>query len=439
MNDTLTNMESRLLVVSDLARLGPIVSDCFAPQRIDGVHTYLEAIAEIPRATTRAVLVGHDVNCRRPGEAMHAMKQVAGDAPVVFCCEPAQERLGRELLSHGADDYVIFPPEAVDLERALRIPSRRTQSRWISAPIVVPSPSVDELARLADLLPMLGAGATGVLEAMASLICSAVDAASVTVVLAGRSGRAVYQDNEAARQAFDGVLVEPICDGTERIGQLRVGPSRSGGYTHEHTAKLRHYAVLFARMYASVQGMRRWQALSFTDDLTGLPNRRHLLDFLERTLAEARRTRTTVTALVFDIDDFKRYNDTYGHDAGDEILRDVGNLFVRCCRKDDMVARYGGDEFVVIFWSPEGPRVAGSQHPEGVIQVITRFKEALRTHSFTRLGSEAVGCLTISGGLAHFPWQAQTSESLLRAADQALLSAKGAGKNRFWLIGSGDV
>ncbi|MEK6643373.1 MAG: GGDEF domain-containing protein [Planctomycetota bacterium] len=435
MTPPLPTTESRLLVVADVQRLGPVVADCFAPQRIEGVHSYLEAVAEIPRSPTRAVLVGHDLACRKPEAAMAAMKSVAGEAPVVFCCEPAHEQVGRRLLNHGADDYVIFPPDSIDLERALRIPSRRTQRRWTETPIVAPTPSVEELARLADVLPMLAEGSPAVLDAMASLICTALNSESATVVLAGRTGRASLQPTAD----FDGILVEPIVLADERVGQIRVGPRCAGGYTHEDTAKLRHYAVLFARMHDTGRRSEAWRLLSNTDDLTGLPNRRQLLDFLNRTLAEARDTRSTVTALVFDIDDFKRFNDTYGHDAGDEILRDVGQLFVNSCRKGDMVARYGGDEFVVVFWSPEGPRVAGSQHPEGIVTVLQRFREALRKHSFPRLGPEAVGHLTISGGLAHFPWQAQSAEHLIEAADEALLSAKRAGKNRFWVVGSGSV
>jgi diguanylate cyclase (GGDEF)-like protein len=436
--------ESRLLIVADVPRLGHIASDCFSPQRIDGIHSYLEAVAEIPRSPTRALLVGHDGSCRKPEAAMQAMKDVAGPAPLVFCCEPAYEHLGRRLLSHGVDDYLIFPPEPADLERSLRIPLRRTQRRWNEAPIVAPTPSVEELARLSEVLPLLAAGAPGSLDAMAALICTALNAHSATVVLDGHTGSAAQSAAGAAGPdealEFDGVLIEPICQGEARIGQIRVGRSRAGGYTLEDTAKLRHYAVLFGRMAESGKRFIQWQRLSYTDDLTSLPNRRHLLAFLEETLAEARQSRATVTALVFDIDDFKRYNDTYGHDAGDEILRDVGKLFVKCSRKGDMVARYGGDEFVVIFWNPEGPRVAGSHHPQAVVQILERFREALHTHSFSRLGPEAVGKLTISGGLAHFPWQAQTGADLLKAADDALLAAKQAGKNRFWVVGdSGAV
>lgn len=433
-----TNGDSRLLVVRDLDRLGPIVADYFAPHRIDGVHTYLDAIAEIPRSPTRAVLVAHDPTCRNPESAVAAMKSVAGDVPVVICCEPAFEDVGRRLLSHGADAYVIYPPDAAELEGALGIPSRKTQQRWLATASSAPPPSAEEIARLAELITLLDVGSSRALDAMANLACLALDSERAMVFASGRSGHAA-RSRGAKPAEFDPVLVEPIRVGGKAVGQVRIGPGRRGGFSHDDTAKLRHYAALFGHLIEWSQRSNQWEKLALTDDLTGLPNRRRLLQFLEQTLAEAEQSRNIVTALVFDIDDFKRYNDSYGHDAGDQILIEVGRLFVQCCRRTDMVSRYGGDEFVVVFWDPEGPRTAGSRHPAGVLDVVQRFRHALRTHTFSRLGPEATGCLTISGGLAHYPWQARSPEGLIEAADQALLHAKEAGKNRFWLVGDGLV
>ncbi len=427
--------DARLLVIGDLERLGPIVRQCFAPHPIIGVRSYLAGLAELPRSPTRAVLVAHDPTCRKLDAAMQAIRRVAGDIPVIYCCDPAAEPIARRLTACGATDYVIFPPEAAELERLLRIPTRRTRERWVETPAVAPVPSAEELARLADILPRLTVGDVRSMDSMAALICAALGAEHATVILDGRTGQ--------AGRLTDGpdecTLLETIADEGRPLGQIRVGPSRRGAYTHEDTAKLRHYAVLFGRMLLGSRRAAEWRRLAMTDDLTGLPNRRRLMEFLAEKLPKALQTRSTVTALYFDIDDFKRYNDTYGHEAGDEILRDVGQLFVKCCRETDMVARYGGDEFVVVFYDSEGPRTLGSRHPEDVITVVKRFREALGKHTFHRLGPEATGHLTISGGIAHFPWDAATAEALIQSADRGLLQAKAAGKNRFWLIGDGDV
>ena len=433
MNAAATNGDRRLLVVGDLGRLGPIVAECFAPRPIDGVHTYLDAIAEIPRAQTDAVLLGFDPTCRQIEAAVEAVKSVARDIPVVMCCEPAQESVGRRLTQHGLDSYIIFPPDTRELEDALGVPSNRTQRVWIEQPTVAPVPTAEELARLADILARSAKGDDGILDAMASLISAALRAKDATIVIEGRSGRA---GQGASRNA---VLVEPILQDGRRVGQIRVGESTAGAFTHEDTAKLRHYGALFGNVVAGIAQARNWRRLALTDDLTGLANRRQLLQFLDEKLNIAKETRATVTALVFDIDDFKRYNDTYGHDAGDQILVEVGQLFLQCSRKTDLVARYGGDEFVVVFWDPEGPRTLGSQHPEAFLPIVQRFRQAMKSHTFSRLGREAQGCLTISGGLAHYPWQASTSLELIEAADHALLRAKEAGKNRFWVVGDGPV
>lgn len=430
--------DSRLLIISDLDRLGPIMRDCFAPRPINGVRSYLAGIAEIPRSKTQAVLVGHDRNCRNLEAALTAIKSVAGPkVPVIFCCEPVHEFVGRKLLDHGADDYVIFPPEPLELERALGVVSRTSQRRALDeakAPVTLPTP--EELARLADLLPRIAKPDPKRLSAMAALVAVAVEADWATVSSDGRMGRA----GRGSARSDSAVLVEPIVDGEQLDGQIRIGPKVGGSdFSAADREKLRHYGLLFGRLLEGARRAEGWRKLALTDDLTGLPNRRQLLSFLKEKLALARQDRMTVTLLIFDIDDFKRYNDQYGHDAGDQILIEVSSLFAKCCRKTDLVARLGGDEFVVVFWDPEGPRAVGSSPPKGVLNVLSRFRAAMQNHTFTRLGPDAVGCLTISGGLAHFPWQATTSSGLLEAADRALLQAKEAGKNRFWVIGRGDV
>jgi|CXWL01.1.fsa_nt_gi diguanylate cyclase (GGDEF)-like protein len=424
----------RLLLVGDLRRLGPILVDVFAPRRIDGVPTYLHAIGELRRSPTCAVLVSHDQTCRRLDSAMSAIKRAAGDARVVLACQPAYESMARKLTAHGVDDYVINPPDSAELERALGIPSTNTTRQWIETPTVAPTPAVEELARLADVLERAGRGDPRVLDAMAALLGKAIGAQWVMIVVDAQIGKA----GAPPRIDADASLIESMTIGARRCGQLRIGPSTAGGYTHEDTAKLRHYSVLFARTLESAGRMHQWRHMAMTDDLTGLPNRRRLFEFLEDKIARAGQTGSRITALVFDIDDFKRYNDQYGHDAGDEILRETGQLFVQCSRKTDLVARYGGDEFVVVFWDPQGPRTAGSHQPDAVNTVINRFSQALKKHRFTRLGPEALGCLTISGGLARFPSQANSAMELIEAADRALLRAKKAGKNRFHVIGEAD-
>lgn len=168
---------------------------------------------------------------------------------------------------------------------------------------------------------------------------------------------------------------------------------------------------------------------AFTDALTGANNRRFFDLFAARALAAAREKRHYVTILLFDIDNFKQYNDLYGHEAGDDILVEVTRLMRAALRPTDRVCRLGGDEFAVIFHDPQGPRQEGSQHPADVRDIAMRFQKQVSEYKFPKLVDKSQGTLTISGGLATFPWDGQTPAELLAHADKLLLDSKKAGKN----------
>jgi len=188
------------------------------------------------------------------------------------------------------------------------------------------------------------------------------------------------------------------------------------------------------------------EKLATEDDLTGLKNRRYIFEFCRQIIEYAGRQETSVTLLVFDIDDFKHYNDLYGHSAGDEILKQAGVLMKRCCRNHDIVGRIGGDEFVVIFWDNQTAahhkeaerRSAESEQPKEAIFISKRFRTEFNKADLNMLGPSGKGSLTISGGLASFPRDADSTEMLFKKADQALLEAKKSGKNRIYLVGRPD-
>lgn len=177
---------------------------------------------------------------------------------------------------------------------------------------------------------------------------------------------------------------------------------------------------------------------AFTDPLTSAWNRRYLDRFLSGAIDAAREQRWSVTVLMFDIDDFKRYNDEYGHDAGDEILSEVVRLLRAVTRPTDKVCRIGGDEFAVVFHEPEGPRSPDSKHPTTVHAIAQRFQQQILGHQFPKLSGCAPGTLTISGGLATFPWDGHTPAELLARADARAMESKRQGKNTI-TIGPGAV
>jgi diguanylate cyclase (GGDEF)-like protein len=171
------------------------------------------------------------------------------------------------------------------------------------------------------------------------------------------------------------------------------------------------------------------RAAAFTDPLTGAYNRRYFDRFLATAIDQARDARRHLTVFVFDIDDFKTYNDRYGHDAGDEILRETVRLMRSVIRPTDRVCRIGGDEFAVIFNEPSGPREEGTSHPKDMFTLAQRFQQQVRQHRFPKLSDCLPGTLTVSGGLATFPWDGGTPEQLLSRADQNALASKRQGKN----------
>jgi len=190
--------------------------------------------------------------------------------------------------------------------------------------------------------------------------------------------------------------------------------------------------------------IERLEELATTDELTGLKNRRYTREFGRQIIELARKTAGNVSLLIFDIDDFKRYNDVYGHSAGDEILRETAILIKRCCRSHDVVGRIGGDEFAVIFW--DGPKLkskkvrqerrsALTDHPKEPLFIVNRFRDQISKAELHCLGSAGKGVLTISGGLAGFPADSSSIEQLFERADNALLEAKRSGKNRIYLVG----
>jgi diguanylate cyclase (GGDEF)-like protein len=168
------------------------------------------------------------------------------------------------------------------------------------------------------------------------------------------------------------------------------------------------------------RALKESRELAITDPLTGLHNRRYLWELLGRELLKARRNRTPVAAILADIDHFKRFNDTWGHEAGDLVLKRVADVIREHVRGSDIGCRYGGEELAVVL--PETALEVAVERAER----IRRGIEALRLAH----GGKLLDPVSASFGVAIFPQHADNGEALLRAADAALYEAKRAGRNR---------
>ncbi len=393
-------------------------------------ETYLSGIAELGEGSVAAVLVEIEPTEERGPQIVSGFRTaLPHDVPLVLCCEPAGEPAVREALTSGADDYLILPPSDAELDEGLRLARPGAPVPPCAAEMAGPAVPLEELAQLAETFRQVGQPLRLLLRSVAEFLQRAMRAEGVTLLYQGMRV-------SAGEDAGDGVLRDTLRSTEGESGVVLVGPRRHAPYGKADADKLRTYAELAGRLIETNRERARWQEMAMTDEVSGLPNRRYLLEMLERLIARAERERFCITVLLFDVDDFKRYNDTCGHEAGDEIIREIGVLFRRCSRQHDVVVRYGGDEFVVLFWDHDEPRQAGSRHPQDVLNVLERFKAALGTHEMKHLGREACGELTISGGLATYPWDGRTGEELLRQADRALLEAKRQGKNRIHIVGS---
>ena len=293
---------------------------------------------------------------------------------------------------------------------------------------LAPEPSLQEKVQFVDVLKNLGEGPQAALDRMAELLQRAFEATYVAIEFEELVG--------IVGDVSDAVLQEPIRNQNATVGAVTLGRRVRGSYGASAAARLGDYARLIEAVVTVTREQSHWQDLAWTDDLSHLRNRRYFERRFDQLLDQCTRERAHLTVLLLDIDDFKGYNDRYGHDTGDGVIREVAYLLTQCSRGSDIVARYGGDEFAIIFWDAEKPRVPGSRHPSEPVAFADRFLKAIRAHEFHCLGPAAPGEVTVSGGLASFPWDGSTRQQLLRAADEALLAAKRTGKNRIQLASS---
>jgi two-component system, cell cycle response regulator len=164
---------------------------------------------------------------------------------------------------------------------------------------------------------------------------------------------------------------------------------------------------------------RTLEQAALTDPLTGLPNRRYALDRLLQEWASSQRSRTPLTCMIVDLDHFKQVNDTYGHDAGDQVLREVAVVLRKTMRATDVVCRIGGEEFVVICRDTD---------PATSWECAERLRRRVAEH-VTRVGSAEIR-MTISIGIAHRGAFVRDVETLLKQADLATYESKKEGRNR---------
>ena len=212
------------------------------------------------------------------------------------------------------------------------------------------------------------------------------------------------------------VLVVPLRSFDDLFGVLYVASNRPGGFTTRDRSSL----IQFAQQIVSPIQRVRLQSMASTDVLTGLYNRRAFRQRLEDEVDRAGRYGHVLSLVMIDIDHFKTINDSLGHRAGDAILSQIGAILLRGCRGIDFVARYGGEEMVVL--CPES-------HASDTEKLAERIRRTVADAQF-QLPEGGSTNITISAGVAMLGPGVVTDASLVEAADQALYKAKAGGRNR---------
>ena len=221
----------------------------------------------------------------------------------------------------------------------------------------------------------------------------------------------VFVDSEASY--VRSIACIPMIVYNDVIGVINVTNKRYGmQFTDDDVEMLKAVADQAA---VAINKAQLWD-MAVTDSLTGLYVRRYFMVKLHEEVHRAERYNNILSIVMADLDRFKNINDTYGHDVGDRVLKEIGRFLQQNVRDLDMVARYGGEEFVIMI-------------PEAAKDAAYSMSERLRK-KFSRLKFENLPQITISLGIATFPFDGKQPEDLLRKADAAMYAAKKAGRNQ---------
>jgi diguanylate cyclase (GGDEF)-like protein len=206
-------------------------------------------------------------------------------------------------------------------------------------------------------------------------------------------------------------------------GFLSLESMNPGFYSREHVEKLQSFVDLAATAVENAHLQQETQKMAISDELTALYNRRGLMDLGRREIDRARRFNHPLSVAIMDLDNFKSINDTYGHIAGDQLLNQVADVCRAGFREIDIIARYGGDEIVVLLIENDLNQA---------YQIANRFRETIANRVFrTDVGNIST---TISIGVAELTKNMDNLTELIDTADRALYMAKEAGRNRIMTV-----
>jgi diguanylate cyclase (GGDEF)-like protein len=218
---------------------------------------------------------------------------------------------------------------------------------------------------------------------------------------------------------FRSLISSPLITEEKVIGVLRLDSSYPNAYLQDDLRLLNIIANLASVSVENAMLFQRTVELAITDGLTGLHVYRYFMERFSEELHRAARTKSHLSLLMCDIDDFKKYNDVYGHAAGDIVLKNAAQIITECTQAGDFIARYGGEEFALFL-----PK----QNKPAAVEVAEKIRKAIKDKEFILRRKKSK--ITISIGIATFPEDGVIAETIIKEADLALYKAKQEGKDR---------
>ena len=214
-------------------------------------------------------------------------------------------------------------------------------------------------------------------------------------------------------------LLVPLVAHGETLGVLHLCATQAGALNDNKQHVIRTISEQFSLTLANLRLQQTLRTQSIHDPLTGLFNRRYMEASLEREMLRAKRHETPLSVIMLDVDHFKRFNDTYGHGAGDMLLQEFGTALKSCARGEDIVCRYGGEEFIVIL--PGASLEVARQRAMQISETVKRLR--------VEYHGQTLGPVTVSLGVSAHPEHSDSHSELIRMADAALYKAKRQGRD----------
>lgn len=211
----------------------------------------------------------------------------------------------------------------------------------------------------------------------------------------------------------------PLKAKDKELGTMYLGSADIEGINEGQRIFAINFAEQVSLILANISMRQNLYEMTITDALTGLYNRRYLDKVLEREISIAQQNNQIISIIMIDLDYFKKINDTFGHEAGDLVLKTVSNLLQEKTRKSDFVCRYGGEELTILL--PNVSLLNANKRSEDIRIAIKQLNIIYKNQSLPNI--------TASFGIANFPQHGLTSQAILRAADTALYQAKQQGRN----------